>query len=137
MSAGKRIWVHTSLSPGCCKYCKALIYAIVILLSIKFHIDLEGGSFTTIRNFISFSHQTDRIRHLSAIYKLITYIVIGHEQVTKLLSEPDRVKEEEMAMGEIRKQMESLKQDASSHTNTLSRLMHEDFAIDVAAAWQR
>lgn len=64
-------------------------------------------------------------------------IVTGHDQTIRLLKEPDRVKEEGMAMLEIKKQMESLKQDASSHTNYLSRLMHEGFAIDVAAAWQR
>ena len=64
-------------------------------------------------------------------------ILIGHEQITHLLDEPDRIKEEQMAMCEIDKQMTSLRQDASSHSTTLARLMHEDFAIDVAAAWQR
>ena len=61
----------------------------------------------------------------------------GQEQVTRLLEEPDRIKEEQMSMAEIEKQMLALKQDASNHSVTIAKLMHEDFAIDVAAAWQR
>ena len=42
-----------------------------------------------------------------------------------------------MSMVEIEKQMVALKQDASNHSLAIAKLMHEDFAIDVAAAWQR
>ena len=42
-----------------------------------------------------------------------------------------------MSMAEIEKQMLALKQDASNHSVAIAKLMHEDFAIDVAAAWQR